>query len=60
MLVEVAEPYGFDRLITVVDRPGEHEVELRGEPEALVRFGALENATLDVVTGCHLVADARG
>lgn len=56
LLAEVAEPYGFDRVERVVDRPGEHEVVLHGEHEALVRFGTLQNATLGVTTGCHLLA----
>ena len=55
VLVEVAEPYGFDSLERVVDDPGEHEVVLRGEHEALIRFGTLQNATLGVTTGCHLM-----
>ena len=35
----------------VVDRPGEHEIVLRGEREALLRFGTLASATLRLVTG---------
>ncbi len=56
VLVEVAGPYGFDRVERVVDRPGSHEVVLHGEHEALIRFGTLQNATLGVTTGCHLLA----
>jgi hypothetical protein len=33
---------------------------LRGRREALIRFGTLEHATLDVLTGCHLREGAQG
>lgn len=59
VLVEVAGPYGFGAAETVVDNPGEHEVVLHGERESLIRFGTLQNATLDVLTGCHLTEAAR-
>jgi hypothetical protein len=51
---EVAGETGFGAARTVVDRPGEHEVVLRGERESLLRFGTLQNATLRLETGCHL------
>jgi hypothetical protein len=52
---DVASGYGFGPPERVVDRPGEHEVVLVDDREALVRFGTLQNATLEVVTGCHLL-----
>jgi hypothetical protein len=55
VLVDVVSGYGFGPPETVVDDPGEHEVVLVDEREALVRFGTLQNATLEVVTGCHLL-----
>jgi hypothetical protein len=56
--VEVVEraagEYGFGPAETVVDRPGEHEMVLRGEWDALLRFGSILDATLSLETGCHL------
>jgi hypothetical protein len=54
-----AEGYGFGPAEVVVDNPGEHEVVLRGERGALLRFGTLENATLQLETGCHLPANVH-
>jgi hypothetical protein len=51
---EVASRAGFGPAETVVDRPGEHEVVLRGERESLLRFGTLQDATLRLEAGCHL------
>jgi hypothetical protein len=54
-----AAEYGFGAAEVVVDDPGEHEVVLRGERGALLRFGTLANATLQLETGCHLPADVH-
>lgn len=54
---QVLRDFGFGAAETVVDNPGEHEVVLRGQLGALVRFGTLANATLALETGCHLPAD---
>jgi hypothetical protein len=51
-----AGEYGFGSPEVVVDDPGEHEVVLRGERGALLRFGTLQSATLQLETGCHLPA----
>lgn len=51
---DVAGGAGFGPAETVVDRPGQHEVVLRGERESLLRFGTLQNATLRLEAGCHL------
>lgn len=51
---EVAGAAGFAPAQTVVDRPGQHEVVLRGERESLLRFGSVKDATLHLETGCHL------
>jgi hypothetical protein len=56
VVADVAGRAGFGPAETVVDRPGEHEIVLRGERGALLRFGTLEHATLAVETGCHLPA----
>jgi hypothetical protein len=58
-VVAAAEGYGFGPAEVVVDDPGEHEVVLRGERGALLRFGTLENATLQLETGCHLPANVH-
>lgn len=50
----VAGEAGFGAAQTVVDRPGQHEVVLRGERESVLRFGSMQDATLAVETGCHL------
>jgi hypothetical protein len=51
---EVAGVAGFGAAETVVDRPGQHEVVLRGERESLLRFGSMLDATLHLEAGCHL------
>lgn len=58
LVQQTAAQYGFTAADVVVDRPGEHEIVLRGEWESLLRFGTLANATLRLVTGCHLPAAA--
>lgn len=56
IVTRVAGRSGFGQPIQVVDRPGQHEVELRGERESVLRLGTVRNATLTVETGCHLPA----
>lgn len=51
---EVAGQAGFGAAETVVDRPGQHEVVLRGERDSMLRFGSMIDATLALETGCHL------
>ena len=54
-----AATFGFRAVDVVVDRPGEHEIVLRGEWGSLLRFGSLKNATSSLETGCHLPDSAR-
>lgn len=60
VLQNTAAGYGFGTAEVVVDRPDEHEVVLRGERGALLRFGTLANATLQVESGCHLPERVHG
>lgn len=55
IVAEVAAQGGFGEVDVVVDRPGEHEVVLRGERGSLLRFGSTRNATLQLESGCHLM-----
>lgn len=54
VVAEVAGRSGFGEVDVVVDRPGEHEVVLQGERGSLLRFGSIQDATLQLETGCHL------
>lgn len=56
---DVAAESGFGPPFTVVDNPGEHEIALQGEREAVLTFGTLQNATLAISYGCHLPAAVR-
>lgn len=60
LVAAVAAAHGFGAVDVVVDRPGEHEIVLRGEHGSLLRFGTLQNATLALATGCHLPAAVHG
>lgn len=59
VVTRLAGASGFGAAETVVDKPGEHEVVLRGERGSLLRFGTTKNATLALETGCHLPAAAH-
>lgn len=54
VVTRTAQAAGFGVADPVVDRPGEHEVVLRGEWGSLLRFGTAVDATLSLATGCHL------
>lgn len=54
LIAGIAARYEFGAVEVVVDQPGEHEIVLRGEHGALLRFGTAANATLQLATGCHL------
>lgn len=56
LVAQVAGSYGFGDVDVVVDKPGQHEIVLRGEYGSRIRFGTLSNATLSLATGCHLLA----
>ena len=60
VVAEVAGPAGFGAPVTVVDRPGQHDVVLRGERGSRLTFGTLANATLALEVGCHLPASVHG
>lgn len=49
----VAAPYEFGDLFAVVDRPGDHQVQLRGLYGATIDLGTKVNLVLTVTTGCH-------
>ena len=50
---EVLARYDFGPAETVVDRPGDHEVQFRDGYGAVLLFGANVNTILSVRTGCH-------
>ncbi len=54
VVAEVAGPAGFGAPEAVVDRPGQHDVVLRGERGSRLTFGTMANATLALEVGCHL------
>jgi hypothetical protein len=54
---EVLARHDFGPPETVVDRPGDHEVQYRDEHGAVLLFGAYVNTVLSVRTGCHPVED---
>lgn len=54
LVADIGGRYDFGPADVVVDAPGEHEIVLRGADGALLRFGTLKNATLQLATGCHL------
>jgi hypothetical protein len=49
-----AAPYEFGDVFTIVDRPGDHLVQLRGPFGATIDFGTAVNVVLSITTGCHL------
>ena len=49
----VGAHYGFGDLFAVVDRPGDHQVQLRGPYGATIDLGTKVNVILTVTTGCH-------
>lgn len=59
IVAEVAAPAGFGAPETVVDRPGQHDVVLRGERGSRLTFGTMANATLALEVGCHLPASVH-
>lgn len=58
IVAELAGQYGFAAPTVVVDRPGDHEVSLRGEYAGVLLFGTAANTTLSLTTGCHLTREA--
>ena len=56
LVTEVAGQQGFGAAETVVNRPRQHEVVLRGDDGALLRFSTRAHATLSLESGCHLPA----
>jgi hypothetical protein len=57
---EVFARYDFGPPETVVDRPGDHEVQFRDEYGAVLLFGANVNTIMSVRTGCHPTAAGEG
>ncbi len=58
IVADLAAQYGFAAPTVVVDRPGDHEVSLRGEYGGELLFGTAANTTLSLRTGCHLTREA--
>jgi hypothetical protein len=54
IFAEIAGGYGFGDMITVVDRPGHHQVSLSDSFGAELRLGTKVHITLGASTGCHL------
>lgn len=55
----VARNYGFNTIVTTVNRPNDHEVVFYDVYDAELNFGSAVNTTLLVRTGCHLTAEAK-
>ncbi|SFI88061.1 LppA family lipoprotein [Amycolatopsis sacchari] len=55
----VALKYGFDKVVTTVGRPTDHEVVFSDPYDAELNFGSAVNTTLLVRTGCHLTPEAK-
>lgn len=49
----VAAPYAFGDLFAVVNRPSDHQIQLRGPYGATIDLGTAVNVVLTVTTGCH-------
>lgn len=58
--IDVTKEYGFKELEIVVNRPGDHKVEMRDDFGAKLQFGTKVNTILSVRTGCHLLQSAKG
>ncbi len=56
VVAEVAGRAGFGAPETVANKPGEHDVVLRGERGSRLTFGTGIHATLALEVGCHLPA----
>nr|WP_281377717.1 LppA family lipoprotein [Saccharopolyspora hordei] len=54
---ELAARYGFTEREVVLDRPGDHKVEIRDSFGGTLQITTKVNAVLRVRTGCHLVQD---
>lgn len=53
--VDVTKEYDFKELEVVVNRPGDHKVEMRDGFGAQLQFGTAVNTIMSLRTGCHLV-----
>ncbi|MER7081750.1 Lipoprotein [Saccharopolyspora kobensis] len=52
---EVASEYGFVERQVILDRPGDHKVEIRDAFGGWLQLGTKVNTVMQVRTGCHLV-----
>ncbi|MER5389306.1 LppA family lipoprotein [Saccharopolyspora sp. NPDC002686] len=52
---EVAAEYGFTERQVILDRPGDHKVEMRDAFGGWLQVGTKVKTVLRVRTGCHLV-----
>ncbi|KAA5837115.1 LppA family lipoprotein [Saccharopolyspora hirsuta] len=52
---EVAAEYGFVERQVILDRPGNHKIEIRDRFGGWLQLGTNVNTVLRVRTGCHLV-----
>lgn len=59
LVTEVAAQNGFDRVNTVIDRPGDHEVAITDRLGAELIFGTAKNTIVSLSTGCHLSREAH-
>jgi hypothetical protein len=53
--IDVTEEYGFKEPAVLVNRPGDHKVEMRDDFGAALKFGTAVNTIMSLRTGCHLV-----
>ncbi|MBB5153423.1 LppA family lipoprotein [Saccharopolyspora phatthalungensis] len=58
--IDVTKEYGFKELEVVVNRPGDHKVEIRDDFGAALQFGTAVNTVMSLRTGCHLLQSAKG
>ncbi|MGH3860851.1 LppA family lipoprotein [Actinokineospora sp.] len=59
IVTEIASPYGFTTVVTVVDQPGDHEISLSDEYGGELIFGTKLATILSARTGCHLFPEGQ-
>ncbi|WP_188781241.1 LppA family lipoprotein [Marmoricola endophyticus] len=56
-VAKIGRKYGFDRVRTVVDRPGDLEIDGRAPDGGQYVFGFGDSAILQITTGCYVWKD---
>jgi hypothetical protein len=56
ILTRIAANYGFTKIVTTKDTPGDHVVTILDGKNGEIYFASAKNTVLSITTGCHLVS----